>query len=421
MTTGRVFQINLSKGGVPKLAVPQANLTPLELEGDRHNSHTHGGLQRALCIYSLERIQALQAEGHPIFPGATGENLTLSGINWDAVTPGVVLQIGTQVRVEVTEYTEPCPKITAAFNGAEISRMAQAKHPGWSRVYAKVLQPGLIRAGDAVTLVRPADNEVEKSELWEGVPPASAAGDDFRPWLERYPVRTQRPLGTVLVCPGGGYVGRAPHEAAPIAERFNASGMQAFVVQYRVAPNRHPAPLLDVSRAMRIIRHRAAEWQVDPTRIAVIGFSAGGHLTASLGVHYELPELSVGDDLDAISARPDALILSYAVISSGARAHRGSFENLLGPDASAEMIRKMSLELHVTEQTPPTFLWHTADDAVVPVENSLRFAAALRDHGVSFELHVYPSGVHGLGLAPAAPHTATWMELCCEWLHGMGW
>ena len=258
--------------------------------------------------------------------------------------------------------------------------------------------------------------------LWPGEPPCSSPEDDFRPWLESYPLDMPDARGAVLVCPGGGYTHRAPHEAEPIARRFNEGGFHAFVVQYRVSPHRHPAPLLDVSRALRIIRAHADEWRVNPDRIAVCGFSAGGHLTASLGVHYEMDVLNTGDDdLDAVSARPDALILGYPVITSGDEfGHRGCFDNLLGPDAAPEMLHTMSLEHQVTPETPPAFLWHTAEDGGVPVENSLLFAMALHKHGVPFEVHVYPHGRHGLGLAPEDPHVATWAGLCCEWLRGMG-
>ena len=171
--------------------------------------------------------------------------------------------------------------------------------------------------------------------LWPGEPPCSSPEDDFRPWLEVYSLDTQDVHGAVLVCPGGGYVNRAPHEAEPIARRFNDCGFHAFVVQYRVSPHRHPAPLLDVSRALRIIRANAGEWRVDPERIAVCGFSAGGHLTASLGVHYGMDALNVGDDLDAISARPDALILGYPVITAGEFGHRGCFDTSAGTGCRA--------------------------------------------------------------------------------------
>ena len=154
MTKSHIFQINISPGGVPKSPVRSAEVTELGLVGDAHNNtEVHGGPTRAVCLYSLERILALQAEEHPIFPGATGENITLVGVDWDDVVPGARLHLGDTVEIEITKYTEPCPKITASFAGADISRMAQAKHPGWSRVYTRVITPGHIRVGDHVELV----------------------------------------------------------------------------------------------------------------------------------------------------------------------------------------------------------------------------------------------------------------------------
>lgn len=268
-------------------------------------------------------------------------------------------------------------------------------------------------------------NNAQSLPLWQGKPPAQSPEDAFQPTLDLFLVPgdagRNAPRGAVLVCPGGGYGGRAPHEQAPIAEHFNRAGLHAFVVQYRVAPHRHPAPLLDASRALRIIRRNAEAWRVDPERIAICGFSAGGHLAASLGVHFDLDDLNVGDELDEVNARPDALILAYPVISSEDFGHRGSFRNLLGPDPDPALVALMSLERQVTTQTPPAFLWHTADDAAVPVKNSLRFAEAMSEHDVPFELHVYPHGVHGLGLAEAQPNVATWAALCVTWLRGMGW
>ena len=154
VTPARVFQINLSQGGVPKLAVRQAQVTSVGLTGDEHRDMVHhGGPERALCLYSLELIQALQAEGHSIFPGSVGENLTLSGLDWEHMVPGKRLLLGDQVLVEVTRYTEPCSNIRFSFVGEAISRIAQKKHPGWSRVYARVITEGEITVGDTVSLV----------------------------------------------------------------------------------------------------------------------------------------------------------------------------------------------------------------------------------------------------------------------------
>ena len=152
--TARIFQISLSAGGVPKLAVPQAQVGALGLLGDEHRDlKHHGGPERAVCLYSLERILALQAEGHPIFPGAAGENLTLSGLPWELVVPGARLQVGDTLLLEVTKYTEPCNNIRGAFTDGQFMRIAHDVHPGWSRVYARVLQEGAILPGDPVRLV----------------------------------------------------------------------------------------------------------------------------------------------------------------------------------------------------------------------------------------------------------------------------
>ena len=153
MNQPRIFQINLSTGGVPKLPVHTAEVTPLGLEDDQQNDREHhGGPDKALCLYSLERILALQAEGHPIFSGSTGENLTLSGLDWAEVVPGARLHLGEEVAIEITSYASPCPKIAGSFAGGQIRRMSHNQHPGWARLYARVLSPGAIRIGDEVRM-----------------------------------------------------------------------------------------------------------------------------------------------------------------------------------------------------------------------------------------------------------------------------
>jgi len=230
----------------------------------------------------------------------------------------------------------------------------------------------------------------------------------------------------VLVLPGGGYAFTSPREAEPIALQFNEAGYHAFVLDYSVAPAKHPQPLLDASRAMCIIRENAEEWGIYPDKIAVCGFSAGGHLAASLGVHWDKKYLGNVEGIEIGKNRPDALILCYPVITSGRYAHRGSFKNLLGENPDSDLLYEMSLEHHVSEKTPPAFIWHTFADAGVPVENSLLFAQALREKNIPFELHIYPEGVHGLSLATeetangrsdlVSPHVAGWIKLCKEWL-----
>lgn len=237
-------------------------------------------------------------------------------------------------------------------------------------------------------------------------------------------------LPCVLICPGGGYGFTSPREAEPVARAYNDQGFHALVLHYRTAPHKHPAPLLDVSNTLALIRQNASELNVDPEKIIVCGFSAGGHLAASLGVHWNKKYLQ--NDLCSSRGqnRPNALVLSYPVISSGEDAHRGSFDNLLGENADAQILKEMSLEKQVGNQTPPAFLWHTADDASVPVENSFLFAQALKKENIPFELHIYPEGPHGLSLATAetdesedasmtVPHVQGWLELSVRWIKNL--
>jgi len=265
----------------------------------------------------------------------------------------------------------------------------------------------------------------ETIELWGKGEYRGDLGDGFAPTIDSYVLDGGRRRGAVLICPGGGYGYLSPREAEPVALQFNAAGYHAFILRYSVAPRRYPLPLLDVSRAMCALRERADGFRIHPGRIALCGFSAGGHLAASLGVFWDRPVALGAPGIEPGMNRPDALILSYPVITSGPFANAGSFENLLGPNAGRELLSAISLELQVSEKTPPTFLWHTYADQSVPLENSLLFAGALRSKGVPFELHVYPDGVHGLSLATEEtsddqhdpdPHVSSWMYLCTEWL-----
>lgn len=253
--------------------------------------------------------------------------------------------------------------------------------------------------------------------LWpDGAPLAAGDGEEDRPAITCYPAES-RCDAAIIICPGGGYMRRAAHEAEPVARWLNGLGIHAFVLRYRVAPYRYPCALSDAQRAIRHVRHHAREWGIDPGKIGILGFSAGGHLAASVGTRHDEGDPSSADPVDRESCRPDALVLCYPVITMrDPHAHRGSRENLLGPEPDDALVGKMSIEEQVDERTPPTFLWHTADDSAVPVENSLMLAAALSRHGVPYELHIFEKGRHGLGLAEEDPHTGKWTEVCASWL-----
>lgn len=221
----------------------------------------------------------------------------------------------------------------------------------------------------------------------------------------------------ILVLPGGGYARQADHEAEPVAQWLASLGIHAFVLRYKVAPHRHPEPLANAKHAMLWIRGGSHGLAVDPSRVGVLGFSAGGHLAATLTVAVPTGEPS----LDVAGAAPDLSVLCYPVISFMDSAHRGSVDNLIGPEGGPELLRRLSAELHVSAATPPAFLWHTAEDEAVPVSHSLAYTAALSRAGVPAELHVFPQGVHGLGLAGGSPGADQWPALCTAWLGRMGW
>jgi len=254
-------------------------------------------------------------------------------------------------------------------------------------------------------------------KLWENEVPYLDLGADTPNSMETYFIDTWHPVPCVVVLPGGGYSGRAPHEGEPIAKFFNSRGMHAVVVNYRVKPNRYPAPLADAQRAIKLLRANAKKWAVDPDKIVSLGFSAGGHLSASLAVLDDVTKDRIhADEVDKMSARPNGSILCYPVISmfegSGSM---GSLKNLLG-DSYERQNQYFSLEKRVTNDTPPAFLWHTAADSGINVKNSLVYAEALRDHNVPFEMHIYPHGPHGLGLAHLYEDVRTWADLAADWI-----
>lgn len=260
---------------------------------------------------------------------------------------------------------------------------------------------------------------VEDIGLWpDDSPEIDRSSKALRPALRVYPAGNG-PAPTVVIFPGGGYGIVSEREGEPVARWLNGAGFTAIVVTYRVAPHRYPAALRDAIRAVRLARHHGTAWGVQPDRLAVMGFSAGGHLVGSLATlgDTELPG-NEPDDLVGISPAPDALVLCYPVVTFTAPfAHEGSPANQHGEAVSADGRRGWSLEHRVTASTPPTFLWHTAPDEPVPVENSLLFAGALAAHRVPFALHVFPDGEHGLNLAADEPLASAWPALCAAWLH----
>ncbi|GBG05623.1 alpha/beta hydrolase [Paenibacillus agaridevorans] len=258
-------------------------------------------------------------------------------------------------------------------------------------------------------------------EIWQGGAPY-AQGDQTEdcPRLIPYLLKGKEPVGALIICPGGGYESRADYEGGPIAEWLNSIGIAAFVLHYRVSPYRYPVPLLDAQRAIRLVRHRASEWGVDPARVGILGFSAGGHLASTAGTHYDNGDKQSSDPIERMSCRPDLMVLCYPVITFGEFANRGSRANLLGSNDTPEWRDYLSNEKHIDTKTPPAFLWHTADDKVVRVENVLLFAMALSRHNVPYDLHIYESGRHGLGLALHEQETRTWTGLCEKWLRKRG-
>lgn len=229
--------------------------------------------------------------------------------------------------------------------------------------------------------------------------------------ITAYPAAGDGSRAGVLVLPGGGYQMLADHEGHDYAEWLRGLGLHAFVLRYPVAPARHPEPVTVAADALAYVRSGDHGLAVEPTRVGVIGSSAGGHLAGCLSVGV------IGAD----APRPDFAILCYPVISFLYEPHNGSAENLLGPDPSEQARAALSLDRLVDGRTPPTFLWSTADDEAVPVSNSLRYAQALVAAGVSTELHVLPHGQHGLGLAPDVPEVAGWSRLCEDWLRRGAW
>ena len=260
--------------------------------------------------------------------------------------------------------------------------------------------------------------------LWpKGAPEALGDEAKDKPTLIIY--LPEKPTGAaVVICPGGGYGGLAmDHEGHQIGRWLNENGIAGFICDYRHRGKGygHPAPLQDAQRAIRTVRSRAREFGVEPSKIGILGFSAGGHLASSAVTHFDAGKPDAEDPVERASCRPDFGVLCYPVIAFNQPfTHRGSQRNLLGADASPELVASLSSEKQVTDQTPPCFLWHTTEDKGVPPENSVVFYSALIAHKVPAELHIFEKGRHGVGLAKDIPGTDAWPAACLGWLRGRG-
>jgi len=257
--------------------------------------------------------------------------------------------------------------------------------------------------------------------LWNGRAPG-AQGDTEAdvPAITVFLPRTMA-QGTpaVVICPGGSYARLASnHEGRQVASFLNSMGVAAFVLRYRLGPKyHHPIELGDAQRAIRLLRSHAAEWRIDPSRIGIVGFSAGGHLAMSASTHFDAGNAAASDPVDRAGSRPDFAVLGYPVISMTAPwTHAGSRTNLLGEQPDPEVARDLSGENAVTANTPPTFLFQTTEDTVVPAENSVHYYLALRKAGVPAEMHVFEKGAHGVGLANDNPALSQWSALLANWL-----
>ncbi|WP_436500308.1 alpha/beta hydrolase [Actinokineospora sp. HUAS TT18] len=272
-------------------------------------------------------------------------------------------------------------------------------------------------------LAGPAEQGPDPVLLWpNGAPDAVGDEDADKPSIRIYQPDGE-PTGTaVVVCPGGGYGALSNHEGQPVAKWLTTFGVTAAVLRYRLGPRyRHPAPLRDVSRAIRYLRAYAGEWGIAANRVGVMGLSAGGHLAATVSTQFDAGEPDSDDQIERESSRPDFSILCYPVISFAADSvHSVSARNLLGEDPDPALLESVSSETRVTKRTPPAFLFHTAEDQAVSVRNCLAYHRALVKQGVPAELHIYQNGPHGVGLASGDPVLATWKERLRDWLRVNG-
>ncbi|HEX9198229.1 MAG TPA: alpha/beta hydrolase [Acidobacteriaceae bacterium] len=271
----------------------------------------------------------------------------------------------------------------------------------------------------------PAARSATPMPLWpQGAPGALGDGDDDSPTLAAYLPASNPTRTAVVIAPGGGYTHLSMvKEGSDVAAWLNAHGVAAFVLKYRLGPKYHnPIELDDAKRAIRMVRADAAKYGVAADHIGMWGFSAGGHLTATAGTQFDAGDVSAIDEIDRQNSRPDFLVLSYPVITmEDPYVHKGSRTYLLGDAPAQADMDAMSAELHVTAQTPPTFLFTTTDDKTVPVMNSVMFYTALVKAGVPAEMHIFQHGGHGSGLAPTNPQLQPWTDMLIKWMRERGY
>ena len=266
--------------------------------------------------------------------------------------------------------------------------------------------------------------------LWPDLPPGtSLRGEGDLPQLIITRAESESPTAAVVILPGGGYGGHAmDHEGYQFAEWFKSLGVTSAICTYRLRGKGndgkgygHPAPMMDAQRAIQTLRAGASQWNIDPNRIGVIGFSAGGHLCSTVSTHFAAADQGSEDSVARVSSRPDFSILCYPVIAFGSpHTHQGSQRNLIGSEPDRELLESLSNEKQVTSATPPTFLFHTGEDTAVPPQNSVDYYLACLEHGVPAEMHLFPKGRHGLGLARDVPGAAQWPALCVDWMRRIG-
>ena len=285
---------------------------------------------------------------------------------------------------------------------------------------------GLASVSSGLQQSKPRDPEPpflgEEINLWEDGSENNGSNMKYRPKVRLYYPSMRGgfyqdyKFPVMLICPGGGYHVQAHHEGQPFAQLFAMYGIVGAVLTYRVHPDPYPGAYSDATRAMRLLRSKATQHRLNPNRVGIMGFSAGGHLASTVGTQPDLYKEPEDDLADKISARPDKLVLGYPVISFAEHAHQGSAKAQLGENPDPAMREQLSNQKQVNEDTPPTFLFHAADDQAVPVQNSLMFASACVEHKVPVEMHIYPEGGHGMGMALENPALSKWSDNLVNWM-----